>query len=144
MSVTGVEAIIEAALHARLNALVLTPARPVAWPGVAFTPAPGAIYLEPRFLPNTAAQITLGDAGLNRHRGLYQVSVYGPANTSHVALRNIAGLVGAHFRRGLSLTSGALTIRLDRPASTGPAIVEPESTMIPVTASWLVDAANPA
>ncbi|MGP9819186.1 DUF4128 domain-containing protein [Salinarimonas sp. NSM] len=144
MAATTVEAIIEEALNARLAALTLSPARPVAWPGVGFTPAPGAIYLEPRFLPNTAAQITLGDSGLNRHFGLYQVSVYGPAAGSHIALREIAGLVGAHFRRGLSLTRSGLTVRIDRPPSTGPSLTESALTMIPVTVSWFCDAANPA
>jgi len=127
---------------ARLAALVFTPALPIAWPNVAFTPPASGKYLRANHLPNTTSQISLGTSGQNRHIGLYQIDVLWPLNSGDTAPKEIAGAIAAHFKRGTEFTRETVLIRIPSPPSIAPALVGSASYQIPVTVSYLADVAN--
>lgn len=140
---TGIEARITEALHTRLAALTLSPTMSVAWPDIDFTP-PAAGYLRPTHVPNTVRQATLGSAGKNRYRGIYQVSVFWQRNAGELVPREKADLVAAHFKRGTVLTNGGLSIRIYAPPVVAQTMQDGAYTHTPVTIRYQVDADNPS
>lgn len=143
MSITGLESKIDTALMARLASLTLSPVRRVAWPGADFTPGSGEIYLEPNVIPNTTTQASLGYDGVNRHQGLFQISVWSPLATSTIPALEVASAVMAHFKRGTVLTFEGITLRINQPPSRAPALTDGAWRQIPVTIPYFTDNPNP-
>ena len=143
MSITGLESKIDNALMARLAGLTLSPVRRVAWPGTDFTPNSGEIYLAPTVLPNTTTQASLGYDGVNRHQGLFQVSVWSPLASPMIPALEVASAVAAHFKRGTVLTFEGITVRVSAPPSRAPAIPDGAWRQIPITIPYLTDNPNP-
>ncbi|MCF3934347.1 DUF4128 domain-containing protein [Acuticoccus sp. M5D2P5] len=133
----------------RLGTLVLSPTLPIAWPNVDFTPPPrtgvgkGA-YLRASHIPTTTDQITLGDSGYNRHRGIFQIDVVWPANGGLVAPMKVVDAIIAHFQRGTVLTEGGHIVRIYAPPHPGPVISSPPQIQIPVSVRYQADAPNPS
>lgn len=140
---TYVETKILNALLSRLSSLTLSPAMPVAYPNVAFTPSATG-YLRATHVPNTANQVTLGASGKNRFEGLLQVDVFWPEDAGLVAPSERAGAVAAHFKRGTDITLDSITVRIVTPPEIRQALQSPPYTQIPVMIRYQADAANPA
>lgn len=140
---TYAETSIAEALLARLATLTLSPAMPVAYPNVTFTP-PAAGYLRATHVPNTANQVTLGTSGKNRHLGIFQVDVFLPINGGISTPMEKAGAVAAHFKRGTTLTRDGISIRIVRPPEIRPALQSAPYLQVPVIIRYQADAANPA
>ena len=146
----SVEASIETALFGRVATISFSPdwtpgfraETQIAWPNVVFSPAPSGPYLRVSHLPNTVDQVSLGETGINRHVGLLQVSVVWPLNVSASPAIEAAGQIARHFKRGTTLSSAGLSIRIHRPPVVGRMIQEDTVIHVPVTVSWLCDAAN--
>ncbi len=127
---------------ARLAALTFTPALPVSYPNISFSPPASGKYLRARHLPNTTQQISLGSTGFNRHQGLFQIDVMWPLGVGETAPKEIAGKIIDHFKRGTEFTRESLLIRIPEPPSVAPALVDGVSYMVPVSIRYQADAAN--
>lgn len=149
------ESLIEAALLGRVATLSFSPAwapafnlaTQVAWPNAAFTPPQSGgkpiPYLRVFHIPNTVDQISLGDSGLNRYAGLFQVSVVWPLSVAASPAIEAAGQIAKHFKRGTVIANSGLHIRVSRPPAVARLIQEDTMIQVPVTVSWLCDAPNP-
>lgn len=134
------------ALRTRLETLVLSPVHTIAFPREDFTPPTDSAnrpqgYLSVRWFPNTPVAATLGDTGVTRHRGIFQVSVHARrGQDSSVAIQN-AGLVAAHFPLDMALAYDGQTVRSEVPAEVGPDVSEDDSSLaeIPVTIRYWSD-----
>lgn len=140
---TYVETSIVEALMARLLTLTLSPALPVAWPNVEYTP-PAAGYLRATHAPNATNQVTLGTSGKNRHIGIFQVDVLLPITTGISTPMEKAGAVAAHFKRGTTLTKDGINVRIVRPPEIRPALQSLPYIQVPVIIRYQADADNPA
>lgn len=132
----AIETDIMAALFARVSSLALTPAMPVAWPNVAYTPPANQRYLRVQFVPNVANRIVIDSDGPHQHLGLLQLSVYGKKNNGEASVRADAAAIAAHFPCDLKLTSGDVTVRVTKRADVRDLIVEDAAVQIPVIISW--------
>ncbi len=138
----GVEASIFTALHEHLSSLTLSPAMPIAWPNVDYTPGDDG-YLRVDHLPNTTAQATLGTTGKNRHRGIFQIAVHWPKGQGRTKPTDAADSIIAWFKRGTSLTENGVIVRVDAPPSLGPSMVDGEFFMMPISVPYTAEANNP-
>lgn len=132
---TGIDAIILAALLDHLATLVLSPALPVAYPGVLF-PAAGQQkpdnYLQVSFLPNRTDTLSVGK-GQQMHQGILQVSVYWKAGIGYVKPLDVADRIIKHFAKGTRIISGTVKIKVDnKPWVSGP-VQEGDRVQFPVT-----------
>lgn len=151
----AIESLIEAALLSRVASLsfspawspAFSPATHIAWPNTVFTPPQAAgkplPYLRVFHIPNTVDQISLGDSGINRYAGLFQISVLWPLNVSASPAIEAAGQIAKHFKRGTVIANNGLHIRVSRPPAVARLIQEDTMIQVPVTVSWLCDALNP-
>ena len=108
-----VEGHIEAAVFARVAALSLSPAMPVAWPNAAFNPPPAG-YLRVSHIPNINRRLFIGSDGPHQRLGLLQISVFVPLNEGASKATEIADAVAAHFPPDLRMRSGGVTVRVER------------------------------
>ena len=126
------ESEIMAALFARVASFVASPALPVAWPNVAFTPPANQRYLRVQFVPNTTNRALIDSDGPHQHLGLLQVSVYWTKGQGETSPRDIAGDLAAHFPCDLKLHSAGLTVRITKKPDVRDLIVEDAAIQIPV------------
>lgn len=131
-----VEASIQTALLARAASLVLSPAHPVAWPNVSFTPPASKKYLRVSHLPNTTDRLFVGNADPHRHQGILQIMVCAPLNSGEAAARELAGVVANHFPAGLTLHSGGVQVKITKRANIASALVTNTELQIPVSIEY--------
>lgn len=112
---------IRSALETRLNAL--SPAFPSAWENVIFTPSATA-FQRVFLLPAKTVNPSFGD-GLKMESGILQVTLCYPENTGPKDAIARAELLRAWFNRGLSMTSGGVTVIVGNTPSIAPAQYEP-------------------
>lgn len=122
-------------LLARLAALSLSPALPVAWPGRSFTP-PSTAYLEPTILMNTNRNQFVADDSTTEFRGILQVTVVAPSGAGIISPVEIAGKVADHFERGAPMIGPTLTVKVDKRPDVASARVEADRIRVPVSISW--------
>ena len=140
MPLTGIETRIHAALDARLMALTLSPAVPIAWPNANYTPT-GA-YLRPWLLPIGVEPMTVSTDGANDYGGIYQVSVFWPVGGGLLAPLEAASAIAAHFKRGTSLTRDGVVVQMLTPPVVETPIQEPDIYHIPVSVRYRAFAPN--
>ena len=132
---------ITGALFARLAALTLTPTHQIAWPNVEFTPPSSGKFLRANEIPVSAVAVSVAADGSNEYRGIFQVDVFGPLGAGLPTQKAIAAAVSAQFKRGLTLYGGST--RLDVTGSfVGPAMVDKDRAMIPVSINYRAFARN--
>lgn len=136
----GTETRISEALNAWLNALVLSPVVPIAWPNLNFNPS-GA-YLRPWLLPAPTEAITLSAAGPNDYRGIYQVSVFYPVGGGANKAIEIASAIVSHFKRGTSITREEIRVWMDDPPYLGSMVQEPNTFQLPVSVPYRAFVSN--
>lgn len=117
MTAVGVEAQITEALFIRLAALTLSPALPVAYPDVAFTPPAGGQWIEVAVL--RARTQGVGISAWDEHAGIFQVTVVTPKSPAGGTKTptQIADAVAAWFPRGTRLINGSVQVDVyEKPA----------------------------
>jgi hypothetical protein len=132
-------AIIRKAFETRLKtwADAQTPAIPVAWPNVTFTP-PAGRYVRAFVLPADTTSDTL-DKLHRAYTGIFQVSLCMPLNTGSGSAESLAASLDTAF--AASMLQDGLRIFLTRPMSAAPAIVEPDRYIVPVSGRYRADVA---
>ena len=129
----AVEASIQAALFARATSLVLSPAHPVAWPNVNFTPPANRRNLRFTHMPNTTERTYIGSREPHLHQGILQIMVVAPLNSGEAGPRAIAAAVADHFPTDLRLTSGGVTVRITKRPDIAAALATDTELQIPVS-----------
>lgn len=124
------------ALLARMASFVATPALPVAYPNVSFSPPAGGKFLRVQFIPNVTQRVFIGSRDPHRFIGLLQVSVCWPLNVGETAPREVAGAVAAHFPCDLRLTSEDVRVRITKRPDVSDLLVEDSRVQIPVSIEW--------
>lgn len=133
------DALIRAAFESRLAtwAAAQTPAIPVAFENVAFTP-PAGRYLRAFILPATTISLTL-DRLHRQRKGVFQVSIVMPIGTGPGAAQTIAAALDTLFPLTTPMVQGSQRIHLITPMSAGPAIQESDRYTVPVSAQYQAD-----
>lgn len=121
------------ALEARLA--VMTPALSTALPGVAFQPASGDPYQSVDHLPLDPDDAEVGSAG-HWERGIMQVTLRYPANAGDAAINARAWMLLQQFRRGLTFTSGGVTVHVTRAPARRPDFIAQARLCRPVDIYW--------
>lgn len=132
--------IIRTALEGRLNtwAAAQTPAVPVAFENIAYTPTNGARYIRVRMVPAETANPTMA-TDHRRLIGLMQVDIVVPIGNGMGAAETLAEAIVAQFPRGLSLIQSGKKIHIDQSPSIGPALVENGWSFVPVSVRYRLD-----
>ena len=125
-------ALIASALLARVATLsVDSPALPIAYPDVPFTPPASGKYLEVSIFYNRPAWEGLAAGRMDQ--GLLQVTVVWPKGQGIPGPMRHAGEVIDHFPKGLALTNG---VKISRQPYAASPLLDDSDTRIPVTISW--------
>ena len=141
----GWNAKIKSALNYHLSQLVLSPVHQVAWDNTSYTPVIGTPYLAPVVLPNRTDRGGVGTNAPRRHRGLYQVLVYGAEAVGDIAGTEIADRIIEHFGPDTVIAYDGVRVRIgtfDGGASVGyvsNAFNEDGWRITPVTIPWWSD-----
>lgn len=135
---TETDALIMVAFLEHLKLLVLTPALPIALPGITFPSGGGAKpdnYLQASFLPNVTETLSVG-SGHQMHRGVFQVSVWWKAGDGFVKPLDVAGAVIRHFPKGMKLYAGDVGVKIDGKPWTSAPVQGDDRAQIPVTIAY--------
>lgn len=127
---------IRTAFESKLNtwAQAQSPALPVAWPNVTFTPPVGS-YVRAFLIPSSTASRDIG--GKNRsYTGIFQASLFLPIGSGPALADSLAGSLDAAFPVDTQLISGSLRITLTSPMSAAAAVEEPDRYLVPVSCSY--------
>ena len=137
---TGAEAQIIEVLFERLSGFSHSPALPVAYPNVKFTPPASGFWLQADFIPNTNRDLYLSHADPVEHRGLLQITVVGPLDVGLTGAMEIALQVSAHFQGfkdfNSDLYGSSVKVSVTGKPSIGGAIKDPPYLRVPVTVPW--------
>ena len=137
MSVTGVEASIADNLLWRLSQLVSDPVMPVANPNIEYDTQSGVPYLKAEVMFNTSVGMIPYDSDVTVD-GLFQVSVFWPANEGTIKPMQVASLVVALFTRGTRIVRNNLDMTFEQQPRVATAIQEPDWVQVPVIIRWRV------
>lgn len=137
MTYTTTEALISKALNDKLTALVFSPALPISWPNLSFTP-PATTYLRVSNLLNTPQRLAIGNGDPVLQQGIFQVTVSAPTNGGELPALEIAGQIVDHFALGTMLDFTGGRVRIDTPANAGSPLKSPDGSRweIPVSIAW--------
>lgn len=126
----GVETNIAGALGTRLSQLVLSPAVPISWPNLDFTPQ-GA-YLRPTLLPARTESMGVSFRAPNDHAGVYQVDVFWPVRENYLNAIECASKIIDHFKKGTKMVRSGISVWVDGPPWQSPHLQEPNWFHVPV------------
>lgn len=128
------QAIIRAAFETRLKtwADARSPAIPIAWENVPFTP-PSGRYLRAFLLPARTQSVLLEKTD-REYKGIFQVSFCMPVGTGAGTFEGLLSSLDSAFAQ--TFTQSGVRIFLVSPFSAAPAIQEPDRFTIPVSAEY--------
>jgi len=124
---------VRTALETKLNAM--TPSLSTAWENVPFTPVTGTAYQRAYLMPATPANPTMGD-GYYREQGIFQVTLRYPLQAGPKTAADRADLIRAAFKRGTTLTSGTVSVIIERTPEIGQGRVDGDRWALPVKIRW--------
>lgn len=127
---------IRTALEAKLNAL--TPSIATAWENVPFTPVVSTPYQQVNLMIADTLNPTMGGTHY-RVKGFMQVLLCYPPSVGAKIAATRADLLVNHFKRGTSLTSGGVTVIIDKTPSIAPALIDGVLYKIPVSIYFSAD-----
>jgi hypothetical protein len=128
---------IKAALEARLVAIASP--LPTQWENVVFVPpTDGSAYQAADLLPASPDNPTLGD-GFYREIGLLQVTLLYPLNGGSGTAYAKAEAIRDWFPRGLSLSSGGITVKIQRTPAIGPKRIAEDRFILPISVRYYAD-----
>ena len=125
MSITAVRAALETKLA------TITPAVVTVWENVPYSPVVGVPYQAAYLLPATPENPTMGDA-YYMEQGIFQVSLFYSLSAGAGAAAARAELIRTAFKRGTSMVSGTVTVRIARTPEIGQGRVDGDRWHIPV------------
>lgn len=120
--------ILEACL-ARMETLGISPALPIAWPGIVFTPPGTGMWLEAKLFPNEPRDLAWDADGCALQRGFLQVMVGYRPGGGQVNASQVADAVIAHFPKATELGP----VRVSKRPYQTPPLTEADKLYIAVT-----------
>ena len=121
--------------------LTYTSVPSIAWENVPFTPVIGTAYIKPVLLPGEPQQAEIGTNGINRHYGIFQISIFAPAGKGIATISSLRDGLIDFFKRGTTLTHSGVTVRI-RKAYPAPQMQETDWLHQPITIQFTADAPN--
>ena len=128
------QARIRAAFETVLNtwAGAQSPAIPVAWQNITFTP-PAGRHVRAYLLPANTVSLDLLRV-TRTYKGIFQISLYVPSdNTGMGAAEALIASLDTAFSPSAPLSSGGLSVWIEEPISVGPAMTEDDQVHIPLS-----------
>ena len=122
---------------AALSALAL--GYPIAWENEVYDPTAPNIYLRPTMLPATSQGMGPGSSAMNRHDGIYQISVFCPSEGAWGPLLAIVDTLATAFKRGTTFTQGTTTV-IVKSCQRGPYTEDPDWFHIPLSINFYATA----
>ena len=129
MSISSVRIALETKLA------TITPALSTAYENVPFTPVTGTPYQRAYLMPATPANPTMGD-GYYREQGIFQVTLMYPLQAGPKTAADRAELIRAAFKRGTTLTSGTVSVIIERTPEIGQGRVDGDRWSVPCKIRW--------
>ncbi|WP_127524583.1 DUF4128 domain-containing protein [Mesorhizobium sp. Z1-4] len=133
---TTIEARIEKALLERVNTITVSPALPIAWPNVNYTPSPSTRYLRVNHIPNRAGRVHISSTAAHRRYGVLQMTAFLPKNGGPTNATELAGAVAAHFPADHEMTVEGVTVRVTEAPSIAQALPDDTHWMVPITVPY--------
>ena len=127
---------VRAALETKLNGI--TPALATEWENVPYTPVAGTAYQKTFLLTATPSNPTMGD-GFYREQGIFQITLMYPIQTGSATIAARAELIRTAFKRGTSMISGAVTVKIESTPEISPGRVDGDRFAVPVKIRWFAD-----
>jgi len=124
MSITNVRD----ALEIKLNSI--TPALATAWQNIKYTPVTGTPYQAAYVMPATPDNPTMG-CDHYREQGIFQISLFYPLLAGPGAAEARAELIRTAFKRGTSMTSGGVIVRIEKTPEIGQGRVDGDRWHVP-------------
>lgn len=118
-----------------MEALVLSPTLPIAWPNLSFT-KPSTGYLRVTHVPNMNRRLFIGSADPHQRLGLLQIDVFGKKNENIAVAVEVAGKVAAHFPANLRMTYGGVTVRITAAPIVAQPMDDDTHVLVPVTVAY--------
>lgn len=128
--------LIRKALEKRLG--TLTPAISTAHEGVSFKPVAGIPYQRTQVVPFEPLNPTLGDDHF-REQGEFQIYLCYPSNQGLADVTTQAELVKNHFKRGTTLTEGAIEVLITRTPQITGSLPLGDRVVVPVLIKYSVE-----
>lgn len=113
----------------RLDELGISPALPIAWPGVNFNPPDEGMWLEAKLFPNEPTDPVWNADGCYNARGFFQVLVFYRPGVGQVQPSEIADLIIAHFPKASYLGP----VRVLKTPWQSPSVTDGDKLFIPIT-----------
>lgn len=131
------------AIRAAFTTKLLTyPSVPsIAWENVPFTPVIGTAYIKPVLLPGEPLQAEIGTNGINRHYGIFQISIFAPAGKGISTISSLRDGLIDHFKRGTVLTYDGIATRIIK-AYPGQMLQETDYIHQPISIQFMAHAPN--
>lgn len=130
----AIETALWLAIRARVEALVLTPALPIAWPNESFAKPSGG-YLRVTWVPNMNRRVFLRGSDPHQRLSLLQIDVFAQKNQNAAVAIEIAGKVAAHFPADLKMSAHGIAARVTKAPEVAQPIDDTTHLMVPVTMS---------
>lgn len=117
------------------------------WENEGYKPMPGTPWLKEKLMPIDSVPAAFGGRGISdgtmRDDGLYQITIFYPADTGTKTAELMAGAIASTFRPG---QSGVISYDgqnvVCRRAKVGPAIQEPDWYGLPITIAYYLTRPN--
>lgn len=115
-----------------METLGISPALPIAWPGIHFTPPATGMWLEAKLFPNEPRDLAWDADGCALQRGFLQVMVGYRPGGGQVNASQIADAVITHFSKATELGP----VRVSKMPYQTPPLTEADKLYIPVTVPY--------
>ena len=125
--------LIRKALEERLA--LITPAISTAYENVSFTPVNNVPYQRVNLLTAAPANPTLGGSHY-REEGIFQVTLCYPENQAVATINARVALVRNQFVRGLSLTTGGVSLTIARTPAVLTAFIDEARYCLAISIEW--------
>jgi hypothetical protein len=129
---------IRAALEQRLNAM--SPALAAAWENATFTPQTDVPYQKVNLLRATPDNPMYGPAHVAS--GFLQITLMYPQSAGPAPAEARAELVRTTFPRGSSMTSGGITVTVQKTPEIGPGMPDGDRWALPVRIRYFANVTN--
>lgn len=135
-----VDVLVQQALKAHLKTPDLTtPATPIAWPFLPYTPVGGVSYIEVHATMRAPiVHAALDFAGSDVTRGIFQVDAVVPDGAGEAAGSRLAALIAARFVLGTLLVAGAYKLQVIKVPQTATPIKDASWVRYPVSVSYII------
>lgn len=108
---------------------------PVVWENVEYTPTLGTQHWVVYMAPRPVLPATMGVQGLTEHRGITQINVRVPISEGPAEAMIQADRLSSYFRRGMTLTSNGVSVRVVG-TSRGSMLIDKAWATLPVSVQW--------